>query len=143
MKNTYELYNGLYDVNERKQLICQMLKLMRANKGISQKQLAETIDINPQTYGAYESGRNEPPAEVLVRLSYYYNVPVDTLVQHDNLQKDNLKQMQLVEEYEKQLQELKQGLATADPNTKVQMKEVIDTLDTLSKAIKDSLKENM
>ena len=80
-------YNNLYDVTERKALIADMLTAFREMNRLQKKDVAEYLGIKPQTYNAYESGRNEPPAEILVRLSLLYDVPIDVLVQKDNMSK--------------------------------------------------------
>ncbi len=35
----------------------------------SQKEVAEAIGVSTQSYATYERGRNEAPAEVLIRLA--------------------------------------------------------------------------
>ena len=80
-------YDNLYDQSERKILTAVMLCAYREANNLQKKEVAELIGIKPQTYGAYESGRNETPTEVLVRLSILYDVPVDVLIQRDNMSK--------------------------------------------------------
>lgn len=66
--------------NERAKTIGQKLREYRLRADISQKELCQILDCAPQTYSTYESGQHEPRLEVLVRLSYLYDVPVDWLM---------------------------------------------------------------
>ena len=81
-------YNNLFTVEERKKIIAQSMGELRKSSGLSQKEAAAKIGISQATYSAYERGRNEPPAEILVRLSHLYKCPVDILVQRDRHYRD-------------------------------------------------------
>ncbi len=85
MPNDLGEYNCQFTVDERKGIIAQMLREMRTAAKLSQKEVAALIQVRPGTYNTYETGRTEPPAEVLVRLSYLYRMPVDVLVARDRL----------------------------------------------------------
>jgi len=74
------MYENIYTVSERKKLISQTLKYLRNLKHYTQKEVAEKLGINTEAYATYERGRNEPPAEMLVRLSFLYYVPIDVIV---------------------------------------------------------------
>lgn len=82
--NTAEAgYNGNFTIEQRKAMTAQMLQELRKVKKLSQKEVAGHLNIPATTYNTYESGRTEPPLEILVRLSYLYGVPVDIIVQRD------------------------------------------------------------
>ncbi|MFC1617468.1 helix-turn-helix domain-containing protein, partial [Candidatus Margulisiibacteriota bacterium] len=51
----------------------EKLLLLRKNKKISQKRVAEYLDIGISNLARYESGRL-PSAEILVKLSDFFNV---------------------------------------------------------------------
>lgn len=102
MDNELNPYECQFTVEERKKIIAQVLEDVRKSKGYSQKQVAAFIKIKPTTYNTYESGRTEPPAEILVRLSYLYQMPVDMLVQKDRLYRGTLDVEKQLEEYGKQ-----------------------------------------
>lgn len=88
MENMLAPYECQFSADERKALIAATLAMVRKDKGYSQKEVAAWIGISQATYSAYERGRNEPPAEILVRLSYLYACRVDDLIQRDRLKKD-------------------------------------------------------
>ena len=78
-------YNGEFTIEQRKEMTAQMLREMRKGKTLSQKEVAARLNIPATTYNTYESGRTEPPIEILVRLSHLYGIPVDIIVQRDRV----------------------------------------------------------
>ena len=83
MSITQDAYNGEFTIEQRKIMTAQVLQELRKVKKLSQKEVAAKLNIPATTYNTYESGRTEPPIEILVRLSYLYSVPVDLIVQRD------------------------------------------------------------
>jgi transcriptional regulator with XRE-family HTH domain len=53
---------------------------LRKDKGLTQKELSETLCINYRTYSGYERDEIEASDDVKVRLAQYYNVSVDYLL---------------------------------------------------------------
>ncbi len=88
-ENPFYPYELQFNVQERKEIVAEMMRELRKAKGYSQKYISEMLGISPQTYTGYERGRNEPPIETLVRISYLYNMPIDILVQRDRKHKTN------------------------------------------------------
>lgn len=83
MSNPQAEYNGEFTIEERKAMTAQVLRELRKTKKLSQKEVAGNLNIPATTYNTYESGRTEPPIEILVRLSHLYGIPVDVIVQRD------------------------------------------------------------
>lgn len=113
-KNMEEMlvaYKGEFTIEERKRMTAQVLKELRKGKKLSQKEVAAYINIPATTYNTYESGRTEPPIEILVRLSHLYELPIDVIVQRDrtyDIADDVGKQMAVFKE---QLAELDKQIA--------------------------------
>ena len=80
MDTTQIAYTGQFSVEERRAMTAQMLQELRKGKKLSQKEVAAYLGIPATTYNTYESGRTEPPIEILVRLSHLYSTPVDVIV---------------------------------------------------------------
>jgi transcriptional regulator with XRE-family HTH domain len=59
------------------------IRHLRELKKFSQESLAEDLKITRARLGAYEEARNEPPIEILIKLSEYFNVSIDALVKAD------------------------------------------------------------
>ena len=56
---------------------------LRKSRGISQKELANYIDVSPSLVGMYEQGRRKPSFEILEAIADYFNVNIDTLYGKD------------------------------------------------------------
>lgn len=56
------------------------LRSLRKLRGITQKQLAEAIDVSEITIQNYESQRKKPAFDALIALADYFNVSLDYLV---------------------------------------------------------------
>lgn len=69
--------------------IASNIRFLRQWKGLSQEQLADELQITRSRVGGYEEGRNEPPIDLLIRLSEFFHVAIDALVRGD-LKKTNL-----------------------------------------------------
>ena len=107
-------YNNLFTIEERKQIIAQSMGELRKATGLSQKEAAGKIGISQATYSAYERGRNEPPAEILVRLSYLFNCPIDILVQRDRLFRDANEALKQAEQYRAEIAQLEAAIAESN-----------------------------
>ena len=104
MSEELQGYGFIFTVEERKRITAKMLQELRKAMGYSQKEVAAFIKVKPTTYNTYESGRTEPPIEILVRLSYLYNVSIDLIVQKQRLFRN-------AEDLKKQLEENKKEMA--------------------------------
>ena len=56
------------------------LKRFRKSIGLTQTELAERIGIMQQVYYRYETGRNMPPVEIVLRIADAFNVSTDYLL---------------------------------------------------------------
>jgi len=59
------------------------IRHLRNLKGLSQEYLSEEILISRSQLMSYESGRTEPSIETLIKLSDYFNLPVDILIRNN------------------------------------------------------------
>jgi transcriptional regulator with XRE-family HTH domain len=69
--------------------IASNIRHLRQMKGLSQEQLADELQVTRSRIGGYEEARNEPPIDLLIRLSEYFHIAIDALVRGD-LKKTNL-----------------------------------------------------
>ena len=102
-----DAYNGEFTIEQRKIMTAQVLQELRKTQKLSQKEVAAKLNIPATTYNTYESGRTEPPIEILVRLSYLYGVPVDLIVQRDRTYRT-------ADDVGRQLAEFRQRMAEFD-----------------------------
>jgi len=69
--------------------IANNIRFLRQLKGLSQEQLADELSITRSRIGGYEEARNEPPIDLLIKLSEFFHIAIDALVRGD-LKKTNL-----------------------------------------------------
>lgn len=65
------------------------LRLLRTEKGLKQKDIAEFLGVNRTTYVKYETGASEPDNATLIRLSDFFNVSIDFLLGKTDLRNYN------------------------------------------------------
>lgn len=109
-------YKGEFTIAERKAMTAQALQELRKAQKLSQKEVAAYLNIPATTYNTYESGRTEPPIEILVRLSHMYGMSIDLIVQRDRTYRTADDVGKQIAEYKKQLAEFDKLIAESGPN---------------------------
>ena len=56
------------------------LAQIRYQRGLSQKQVAEALDMQQQQYCRYENGQNEIPVRHVITLCKFYGISADWLL---------------------------------------------------------------
>ena len=56
------------------------IRNLRIDHGLTQKQIAEILNVKQNTYSQYEIGVLNYPIDVLIKLADYYGVSVDYLL---------------------------------------------------------------
>jgi putative transcriptional regulator len=62
--------------------ICGMfnrIALLRSDRGVSRRELAEAVEVNPQTIGYLERGDYNPSLELGMKIAAYFDVPVERI----------------------------------------------------------------
>lgn len=55
------------------------IAMLRAERGISRRQLSEALGIHYQTVGYLERGEYSPSLELALRIAEYFEVPVEVI----------------------------------------------------------------
>ncbi len=55
------------------------LRVIREDRGYTQKQIADVLETTQQYYSDYENGKRDIPIRVYIKLSKFYNVSIDYL----------------------------------------------------------------
>jgi putative transcriptional regulator len=55
------------------------LRELRKDRGLSQAELAEALEVSRQTINAVEGAKYDPSLPMAYRLAAYFDVPVETL----------------------------------------------------------------
>jgi DNA-binding XRE family transcriptional regulator len=60
-------------------MVHNRLSVFRAERGMSRKDIAERVGVNPQTIGYLERGDYAPSVELALKLSALFDVPVEQI----------------------------------------------------------------
>lgn len=60
-------------------MVHNRITLFRTERGLSRKDLAERVEVNPQTIGFLERGDYSPSVELALRLAREFGVTVEAL----------------------------------------------------------------
>lgn len=63
------------------------LKKLRAENGVSQRQLGECIGVSQQSINKYENYEIEPDIRTLIQMADYFETSVDYLVGHSDIRR--------------------------------------------------------
>lgn len=64
-------------------IFSENIRILRAQKNLSQQEVADEISLSRVRYSKYEDGRSEPPFEILIKISKYFNISIDLLLTVD------------------------------------------------------------
>ena len=59
--------------------------VLRADRGVSRKELAEAVGVHPQTIGYVERGEYSPSLALALRIARYFDLPVEAVFDLDPL----------------------------------------------------------
>lgn len=63
-----------------KTILGKRLLILRHKLGLSQRNLAQKLGLNPSTYFRYEKSQREPSIDVLIKIAEFFNVTTDYLL---------------------------------------------------------------
>ena len=58
----------------------EIIRRLRKERGLTQQQVAEHLNIDRSTYAYYESGRSRINIDIIVRLAHFYKVSYATII---------------------------------------------------------------
>ncbi|WP_218027800.1 helix-turn-helix transcriptional regulator [Nocardia uniformis] len=61
------------------EVIYNRIAMLRAERGISRRELAEALGVHYQTIGYLERGEYSPSLHLALRISEYFEVPVEVI----------------------------------------------------------------
>lgn len=140
-ENLLAPYEKQFDIATRKRMVAEMIGELRKAKGLQQKEVAEILGISPQTYNGYEKGRNEPPIEMLVRLSFLYEVPLNLIVQRDRLHSYDQSAMESVRSLEQMMATMRSDLEGTKFRENNQLQTLINTMELLIEVNKEVIEK--
>jgi putative transcriptional regulator len=73
------LHNESLIVHNMSRTIFNRIALFRADRGMTRRELADRVGVNPQTVGFLERGDYSPSLELALAIAEVFAVPVDML----------------------------------------------------------------
>lgn len=64
-------------------IFSENIRFLRSQKELSQQKVADSLIITRGRYAKYEDGQSEPPIEILLKISRYFQLSIDLLVSVD------------------------------------------------------------
>ena len=61
------------------------LKELREDRDLTQSQIAKYLNMSQTGYSKYETGENDIPTQVLIKLADFYNTSVDYILGRTNI----------------------------------------------------------
>ena len=58
----------------------ETIRKLRKERGLTQQQVADHLQVDRSTYAYYESGRSKLSIDVIVKLAHFYKVSYATLI---------------------------------------------------------------
>lgn len=62
-----------------KELVHNRIAVLRAERGVSRRELAEALGVHYQTVGYLERGEYRPSLHLALRIAAYFEVPVEVV----------------------------------------------------------------
>lgn len=69
---------------------------LRRQTGLSQKALADALEVSPSAVGMYEQGRRTPAMETLMRMAELFGVSMDFLLTGRSTERCDVQQLRLM-----------------------------------------------
>lgn len=70
----------MIDIEEVKTLFGRRLKAERILQGIDRKEMVDLLEVNKASLSLYETGKNFPSVENLLKIAVHLNVSIDYLL---------------------------------------------------------------
>ena len=64
----------------KERTVYQRIRELRQEKGLNQTQMANILGMSQTGYSKYETGENDVPTVILIKLAKFYSVSVDYLL---------------------------------------------------------------
>ena len=61
-------------------IVAERIRLLRAEKGVGQNQLAQDIQVSNASISYWENAKQEPSAQAIYKLARYFDVSADYLL---------------------------------------------------------------
>lgn len=133
-KDYFAPYELQIDEKERKIMLGEMLQALRKKNNMTQKEIAELLEINQASYAQYERGENAPSIEKLVRLSFIFNCSIDMLLQRNVFYHGKDSMLKILEEWKEDMKNAEEKIKGTDD---INIINAVRGLQTMVSQLKD------
>ena len=105
------------------------IKKLRKQRGMTQAELARELDISASSIGMYEQGRREPDKEMFLRLSRYFGVPVEYLMDDSVKLDEPMEFKDFIEKVRRELLEREGLLVNGVPLSRSDIEEIMQAIE--------------
>ena len=74
-------------MNKKYEKAYDRIRSLREDNDLTQKEIANILNMSQTGYSKYETGENDIPTKILINLAYYYNTSIDYLLGITDIQK--------------------------------------------------------
>ena len=71
-------------INNEEMVMYQRLRDLREDKDLNQTQVAKMLGMSQTGYSKYETGENDIPTAILIKLARFYNTSIDYILNETN-----------------------------------------------------------
>ena len=65
-------------------IVAERIRVLRAEKGVGQNQLAQDIQVSNASISYWENAKQEPSAQAIFKLAQYFDVTADYILGLEN-----------------------------------------------------------
>ena len=65
----------------------ERIRNLREDRDLTQKQIAEVLDLTQRSYSRYENADSMMPIDILIKIADFYGVSVDYLLERTDIRK--------------------------------------------------------
>lgn len=71
--------------------LAEHMRFLRKCRGLSQKEVAEKLNVDRSTYSYYELGKTKPDIQSLINLCKFYGIEINGLITKEGLMEARIK----------------------------------------------------
>ena len=61
-------------------MVYKRIRDLREDRDLTHKEVARSLNCSQQVYSNYELGQRDIPTDILIKLSFFYNVSIDYIL---------------------------------------------------------------
>lgn len=105
------------------------LKELRLEKKLTQKDLAEKLNMQNTAISKYELNERKPDTETLLKIAKYFNVSTDYLLGSSDMRNPYIDEMDDVNQLEQEFEELKDKMKNISPSKRKKILKMIELFE--------------